>query len=340
MKGKPGNPGLQGKLLDGSIDAFVLALETINRLSTKYRISASTYLVCNAWELMLKAKLIQDSGNRSTIFYPRKRGQPVRSLSLRDCLKRLFPNESDPIRRNIERIEQLRDEATHLVISEVPREIIALFQASAVNYHQHLYRWWGLSLSDRVPAGMMSIVYDFSPEEFDLSSRVLRRRLGGETAHYLANFQAEVRREFVELGSSPEYSVGIGYKLALTKNPNHGDIILTHGLGGATLGVVEVARDSSKTHPFRQTEAIQELNMALEGQCKVTTYDFQCVIKVHHIRTKDEFHYQSSVKSAPTQYSQALLDWITKQYSKDPLFFERAKDKVCAARKLDANTAA
>ena len=115
-----GNPGLKGRLLENSTDAYVLALETINRLSIKYRLETFAYLICNAWELMLKAKIIQDDGDRKSIYYKKKRGEPRRSLSLRDCLRRVFPDDFDPTRRNIELVADLRDEATHLVIGQIP----------------------------------------------------------------------------------------------------------------------------------------------------------------------------------------------------------------------------
>ena len=58
------------------------------------------------------------------------------SLSLRECLDRgLFPNRADPERRNVERIADLRDEATHLVVSEIPCEVMCLFQACVINFH-------------------------------------------------------------------------------------------------------------------------------------------------------------------------------------------------------------
>lgn len=110
MKRTRGNPGLKGRLLDNSTDAYVLALETINRLSIKYRVETFAYLICNAWELMLKAKIIHDSSDKKSIYYKKKRDEPRRSLSLRDCLKRVFPDDFDPTRRNIELVADLRDE--------------------------------------------------------------------------------------------------------------------------------------------------------------------------------------------------------------------------------------
>ena len=38
MKGHRGNPGLKGGLVNKSIEGYILALETINRLSIHYRV--------------------------------------------------------------------------------------------------------------------------------------------------------------------------------------------------------------------------------------------------------------------------------------------------------------
>lgn len=129
MKGRRGNPGLCGKLLDKSVEAYILSLETINRLSIQYRVETFTYVICNAWELLLKARILDQTKQKGSIYYIRQRGEKQRTLVLRDCLKKEFTNEHDPIRRNIERIADLRDEAVHLVISDVPKDVLGLFQS-------------------------------------------------------------------------------------------------------------------------------------------------------------------------------------------------------------------
>jgi len=64
VKSKRGNPGLKGRLLDKSIEAYILSLEIIHQLSVKYRVETFVYLICNAWELLLKAKIIEDTRSR------------------------------------------------------------------------------------------------------------------------------------------------------------------------------------------------------------------------------------------------------------------------------------
>ena len=95
---------LKERLIDKSIEAYTLALETINRITIQYRIESFCHLICNAWELLLKAKIIDD-GEEKHIYYKKQDSNRKRTISLRDCLRRVFPKQNNPSRRNIEYIE-------------------------------------------------------------------------------------------------------------------------------------------------------------------------------------------------------------------------------------------
>lgn len=330
MKGQRGNPGLKGRLVDKSIEAYILALETINRLSIKYRLEAFCYLLCNAWELLLKAKILEDTGTLSGIYYKKKRGLPKRSLSLRDCLEKIIPERENPERRNIECIADLRDETVHLVFSQIPREVLCLFQASVINYHDRLNKWFGISLSDRVPVGMMSLVYDLRPEQCDLTDKRLRRELGRDAAAFLSRYCSQIKQEFDSLQRPAQFSIGIEYRLVLTKNQADADIVLSTGTGSsASAQIIEVPKDSSKSHPFRQKEVIEQMKSKVAG-LQINQYEIQCVSKVYSIKNRSEYFYKGRVKGSPTQYSPAFVDWLLQQYSKDKAFFTKAKAKAKA----------
>ncbi len=280
MKGRRGNPGLCGKLLDKSIEAYILALETINRLSIQYRVETFTYLICNAWELLLKARILDQTKQKISIYYSTQKGEKQRTLALRDCFKKEFPNEHEPVRRNIERVADLRDEAVHLVISDVPKDVLGLFQACVLNYHKYLFGWFDVSLADRVSPGMMSIVYDFSPEKVDIHSPVMRKRLGKDAADYLFEYQARLQQDAEELGNPSTFSIGIEYSLALTKKPAEADITLSSGTSGTNTKLIEVPKDPSKTHPHRQKDVMAVVNAALAEAYTINQHDIQCVVSV------------------------------------------------------------
>lgn len=326
MKGRKGRAGLKGQLIDKSIDAYVLALETINRLSIKYRVESFAHLICNAWELLLKARAVDAAKSRHVIYYKRKRNEPRRTLSLRDVLSKVIPDNKDPIRRNLETVAELRDEATHYVISEVPREVVLLFQACVINYHKKLTEWFDISLSDRASVGMMTIVYDLSLEAFDPASASLRRRLGKEVTEYLASYQTKIRQEFDDLKKSPEYSIGIEYKLVLTKKPDEADILLSLGGDGRGAAIVHIAKDPGVTHPHRQKELVAALNTAISGRAKINQHDLQCVNKVHAVKKHAEWFYQGKVAGSPAQYSDTFKNWLLGRFDQDAKFFSKARE--------------
>lgn len=329
---RPGNPGLKGKLLNKSVEAYILALETINRLSVTYRVETFAYLICNAWELLLKAKILDDTRQKRAIYYSRQRGERPRTLALRDCLKRVFPNERDSTRRNVELVAELRDEAVHLVVGQIPKDVLSLLQASVLNYHRLLNLWFDLGLSDRVPVGMMTLVYDLSPDQTDLRSPILRRRLGKDAADYLTQFEADVRREHEELGKPSEFAVEIRYGITIEKGAHSGQISLTAGPGGTATRILEVAKDPSRTHPFRQKELVVQVNSALKGQRTVNQYDIHCVIEAFNIKKRPEYHYRGQVPGNPDQYSPEFVVWMASQHGHDSTFFSDARQKVARLR--------
>ena len=326
MKGRPGNPGLKGRLLDKSVEAYVLALETINRLSIKYRVETFCYLICNSWELLLKAKILNDTEDRASIIYPCKRGEPQRTLSLRDCLNKVFPSTTDPVRRNVERVAELRDESVHLVIASIPRDVLCMFQASVINWHNKLNSWFSVSLSDRIPVGMMAIVYDVKPQDVDFSSAKLKRELGKQSFEFLARYCASIKNEHAELQNNREFSIGIKYNLVLTSKPDDADITLSAGADSDFVsGLFDRPRDAAKTHPLLQKDVQDKVNDNLILETKINRYDLQSVIIAHGIKKRSDFHYKSSLKWSLSQYNESFVNWIVTKYRQDDQFFQKAR---------------
>jgi len=113
------------KLIEKSKEAFILAIEIYNKPSIKYRVEGFSIFICNAWELMLKAHLIKTCGNAS-IYH---KDNTSRSISLENCITRIFTNKKAPLRINIEKIIELRNTSTHFITEEYEMVYIPLFQA-------------------------------------------------------------------------------------------------------------------------------------------------------------------------------------------------------------------
>ena len=80
------------QLLAKAQEAFVMAIELYNKPTIHYRLEGFSFFICNAWELMLKAYLIKRDGENS-IYYSDK---PNRTISLENCIQKVFTNEKAP----------------------------------------------------------------------------------------------------------------------------------------------------------------------------------------------------------------------------------------------------
>jgi len=311
-------------LRDNSIEAFVLALETINRPSVRYRMEAFCFLFCNSWELLMKAKLLNDG---QKIYYRKKYKQPRRSLSLDDCLNRVFTGADNPVRLNIETIHELRNNATHLIVPFVPPGIMGLFQAGVINYPRILQEWFGINLSDRVPLGMMALVYDFSPEQHSLQHARMTRRLSSETVQWLTEFQQDVSNRANSLGeNSQRFYVPIDLSLAIIRNPAKAEVVLSSGAMGTEALVMHVSRNPDVTHPYRQKEVLEMLNKRLGEMQTPNSHDIRCIKKVYKIDGRPDFLYKPKFHSP--QYSPQFVDWLYALASKTPDFFARTRRRA------------
>ena len=114
---------LTEKLLEKSKEAFVLAIEIYNKPTIKYRVEGFAFFICNAWELMLKAHII-NKFDESEIYY---KDNPERTINLENCIKKIFTNDKDPLRMNLEKIIELRNTSTHFITEEYEMVYVPLF---------------------------------------------------------------------------------------------------------------------------------------------------------------------------------------------------------------------
>ena len=75
---------LQEKLVNKSIEAFLLALEIYNKPTIKYRAEGFSFFICNAWELMLKAELLR---RNESIYY---KNSADRTISLNNTISKIY----------------------------------------------------------------------------------------------------------------------------------------------------------------------------------------------------------------------------------------------------------
>jgi len=159
------------QILDKSIAAVLAAIEIYNKPDFRYREETFTILAVNAWELLLKARILQLSNNRlsAIIVYERRRrtdgtltdklyrkkGRSGTHLSigLFRAYDRLINEYADTIpplvRTNLEAICEVRDNAVHFLNKDfhLRKKVHELATANLKNYLYFVRQWFGNDLS-------------------------------------------------------------------------------------------------------------------------------------------------------------------------------------------------
>ena len=144
---------------DKSLQSFLLCIEVFNKPTIDYRLEGCVFFLCNAWELLLKARLLSTG---QSIYYPEKKGVQ-RSISLSDAASRVMTNEKDPVRINLRIITSLRNTATHAIIPEFEIIYVPFISFSVRAYAEKMNDFFGIHVSEYIKTDFLSIFANNRP---------------------------------------------------------------------------------------------------------------------------------------------------------------------------------
>ena len=183
-----------------SIDSFLMSIEIFNKPTIDYRLEGCVFFLCNAWELLLKAKILD---NNQSIYYQDK---PDRTLSITDCLNKVFNNDNDPIKANLKVIINLRNTATHYIIPEFEFAYIPFLAFCVKSYSDKLYDFFTINISDYIKTNFLSL---FVNNDIPKSSDILTK-YGKNISDFFVSKTTELKQYFdCEEGNSIALNVNV-----------------------------------------------------------------------------------------------------------------------------------
>jgi len=327
-------------LLKKSKDNMILALELYNRPSLENKMDAFVMCFCTAWEQFLKAKLIEKDGEE-TIFRNASKKGIKETISLRECLDKIFPIESK-VRKNIEQIAYLRDQAVHLLMPETQGIVSRIFQSGVLNFTSHFEDFTEISFLKNSHVGMISLV-----GEFKSPPAAMMKSTYGNIADDILNLTSSLYN-VMESNDDIEFAIPLNVKLVFVKDSEDGNSIILakaeEGMEGLKKALfIKQPIDRSQTHPFLQKDAIKEINERLharydenklskclssknkEGKFIINRNCFDAVVcknswkssnsKYHHKNDNPEYHY----------YSLDLIEEFIKKVMEHEGYLEKVK---------------
>lgn len=305
---------LTKNLINKSNDSFLLALELYNKPTIRYGSESFSLLFCTAWELLLKAYIYeQGQGKKLSIFRKKRRGAKRESISIDECLNKVFLNKNDPARRNVEYISEIRNEAAHLIIQELDPYFSRTFQAGIINYIDYLRGWFNIDLNEKLNPGLISLISD---KDKILDIARLKGKFNKEDLNSIKGW-VDKFKELDKLGNRA--TISIQHTIAIVKNPKKADFVISTGTQGkAGALIIEKNKDPNITHPFNMKSALPIIRSRIPKNLKFTEYDFICYTFVMGYKKSINEYYWRGKYAGAGQYSQKLIDELVEAINKKP----------------------
>ena len=314
------------KLITKSQEAFILAIELYNKPTIKYRVEGFSFFICNAWELMLKANLINKFGNNS-IYY---KDNPNRTITLENCISKIFTNNKDPLRINLEKIIELRNISTHFITEEYEQIYIPLFQACVINYTNKLLEFFNIDITEQLNSNFLTLAVKLS----DIKESNIQARYPKEIANRLLKSFADINENIPKINNS-NFAITIRHDFVLTKDKKHATTTFSIAKTAEQAAyILKDSKDMQLSCPYNTKRCIEIINSWIKKDnlnfinpnCKneekkhtFNSFHFSLFVKFYNLKENNKYCYKYTRNKQPNYtYSNQALDLIYTEIKKDP----------------------
>ena len=312
---------LEERLLEKSKEAFCMAIELYNKPTIRYRIEGFAIFICNAWELMLKAHMLKSMGNKS-IYYP---DNPNRTLTLENCIQRIFTNNKDPLRKNLEKIIELRNTSTHFITEDYEMVYVPLFQACILNFNEKMMTFHNIDMTTIIPQNFLSLSVSMKA----LSETEIIAKYPEEIANKILDMKNKIDELSLE-NNSAKFAIHIEHYHYITKHKEQAtSTVKIDNSADPSIKIVKELKDPNNTHGLTAKACISKIRERLSKEkielfyngntVKFTSFHFTNFCKHFSIKENGRFCYVHKQFSTP-QYSYSLqaVEFIFDELKKDP----------------------
>ncbi|CFQ52204.1 Protein of uncharacterised function (DUF3644) [Yersinia frederiksenii] len=238
-------------LVDKSVTACVAAIEIYNKPDFKFREESFSILMINAWELLLKAKLLQENNDDKSKIYLTSKGQTVlsetgnpKTISITKAMHTLNANGilNKVVLDNIKLLIEIRDESVHFIHNDLKlsSKVQSIGTASLKNFMTLAMNWFEYDFKK----------YNFylMPVSFYHLSDIDSFSIDNKYRENLVNHLSKIEKEY-DADDDPNFSISLRLetKLVKTSSDEAMQIRITDDPDAPEIQIVE--EDALKGHP-------------------------------------------------------------------------------------------
>jgi len=232
-----GRKSRSGILLEKSIQAALSAIELYNKPNFLYREESFTILMVNAWELLLKAKILEDNDNDQKCLYIIDNGQKRLSgktykkprykenragnkltLDIISSINKL--NLSNDLKSQLETLVEIRDNSIHFYNESkiFDKKLLEVGTATLKSFVEVLAEWFDRPIS-KYKLFLIPIAFDI-PDCFDLNAFSKESESHRKILEYIAKQENNSAKD-TNIKHNISLSIGIEFNRQTTGIPVH-----------------------------------------------------------------------------------------------------------------------
>ena len=314
------------QLVDKSVAAALAAIEVYNKPDFRYREESFVILLVNAWELLLKAKILKDSKNRLTTLYIKygknnrnikrsRTGNPL-TIELFGAMQKLA---LDPVvTENLSSLVDIRDTAVHFYNDDNVRYVVFTLGVAALRNYQHLAKeWFKKNLASYhfyiLPIGFSHTFQTFRLIDVESTPPAAATLLKGVAAVQERTktdgpyfFACEIT---TELKSAKKFADQADMTVKVDPNAKDAVVVITQlkrKLDQYPLSYTELVKRVKKSLPRAKASAIQD------------------VIKAHKLKDNEaysSYSFRTKAQEQAYEKSKVLPKGMTSIYNEDAIRF-------------------
>lgn len=295
-------------MVSKSIEAFVLGLEIYNKPTIKYRIEGFSFFICNAWELLLKARLLQL--NESIYFID----NPDRTIPLTEALRKVYPDKNTKLRLNLEKVIELRNISTHYITEDYEVKYASLFQACVLNFVNEMERFFKKDVTDYIAQNFLTLSAHLKP----LSNEEIEIKYPPEIAEKLIKQGNEID-VLTEEYDSDKFAINIKQNLYITKSKGDADFLVKlEESAEVGITIAKELKDPANTHKYSYANvitAVQERmkknHLRIDYKKGFNTHVMKLFVDFYDIKKDKKYTYRHKIgNNISYTYSQLLVEFI------------------------------
>ncbi len=333
-----GSTSLQNTMIEKSQESFLLAIELYNKPTINLRIEGFCFFICNAWDLLLKAKRLS---NNESIYYEKTGSNQNKTYALTELIKKIMTNENDPVRINLGIIINIRNMAAHLIIPEYAHELNDIFLACTKNYTLKLFQYFGISISEKLKSDFLTMHIPSNNSKVELIDRYDKEIIENYN-EVKSNIRSILINNAKDDGSIPD-SIAIGYEINFKKvnKKEEADLLIAkhHSADHYIIKEKEYVHPAT-THPYSYNKVIEKINEELSQKNITFTpllsnkkcfnkYLLNLFIKYYNIKENKEFSYAHKIgNNTDYTYSIKLIDFLINAIIINPDIFLNIKEGI------------